>query len=74
MRARKPSREELRELGDGLLIVAEFLGYLFTFGAMVRYVATAPNVLGGLIAGACMVTMVVRRFRRWLDRDQGPVN
>lgn len=68
MRARKPSRKELRELGEGLLAFAEFMGFLFTFGAMVRYVTTAPNLLSGLVAGACMLIMVIRRLDRWLNR------
>jgi len=74
VRARKPSRQELRELGEGLLAFAEFMGYLFAFGAVVRGVFLAPSLRDGLVAGACIAVMAVRRFQRWLARNRGPVS
>lgn len=68
MRARKPSRKELRELGEGLLAFAEFMGYLYLFGAALQAILRAPSVLDGLVVGVCITVMAVRRCQRWLNK------
>lgn len=70
MRPRKPSRQELRELGEGLLVFAEFMGYLYAVGAVLRGVFLAPTLLDGLVAGTCIAVMATRRYQRWRKRAQ----
>lgn len=64
MRPRRPTRDELREFGEDLLGLAAFLGYLFVFAAVVRYVITAPHWGDGLLVIVCVVALIVYRARR----------
>lgn len=60
-------REAIQETGKDLLALGELLGYLMLFGAVAHFVQTVPwyDALTGVIF---IMIMVVRRFRRWLDK------
>lgn len=63
---RRPSRVEvrrnLREIGDGALMIMEFIGLLIFIVAAIRYVTQASTVPDSIVAALCLLAFVYRRF------------